>query len=94
MQADTLEIQPEIRADIHALAEELHRGENEILNEALAAYPAHERWALVRLREGLAQAEGGEFVPDEQMEAFFAHYAAGEEKRPCPLIPLLQWKRC
>ena len=75
MQADTLEIQPEIRADLHALAEELHRGETEILNEALAAYLVHERWALARLREGLTQAERGEFVPDDQVEAFFARYA-------------------
>mgnify|MGYP001252659933 CR=1 len=77
MQANALEIQPEIRADLHVLAEELHRGENEILNEALAAYLFHELWALARLREGLSQAELGEFVPDEQVEAFFARYAAG-----------------
>jgi len=81
MQADTLEIQPEIRADLHALAEELHRGETEILNEALTAYLVHERWVLVRLQEGLAQAERGEFVPDGQVEAFFACYSAGEYKR-------------
>lgn len=77
MQADTLEIQPEIRANLHALVEELHRGETEILNEALAAYLAHERWALARMREGLAQAEQGEFVPDEQMDAFFARDSVG-----------------
>ncbi|MDD5365027.1 MAG: CopG family transcriptional regulator [Gallionellaceae bacterium] len=75
MQVDTLEIQPEIRADLHALAEEIHRGETEILNEALAAYLAHERRAIARMREGLAQAEKGEFVPDDQMEAFFSRYA-------------------
>jgi len=75
MQADTLNIRPDIRAGLLALAEETHRGETEILNEALAAYLAHERWAIARLQEGLAEADRGEFVPDEQMEAFFARYA-------------------
>ena len=75
MQADTLNIRPDIRAGLHALAEETHRGETEMLNEALAAYLAHERWAIARMREGLAEADRGEFVPDEDMEAFFSRYA-------------------
>jgi len=76
MQADTLEIRPDIRAGLHALAEETHRAEADIVNEALAAYVAHERWALARLREGLAQAERGEFATDEEVEAFFSKYDA------------------
>lgn len=76
MQADTLEIRPDIRAGLHALAEETHRAEADIVNEALAAYVAHERWAIARLREGLAQAERGEFAPDEEVEAFFSKYDA------------------
>lgn len=75
MQADTLNIRPDIRAGLHALAEETQRGETEMLNEALAAYLAQERWAIARMREGLAEADRGEFVPDEEMEAFFARYA-------------------
>jgi len=75
MQTDSLTIRPDIRAGLHALAEESHRTETDMLNEALAAYLAHKRWAMARLREGLAQAERGEFVPDEDMEAFFSRYA-------------------
>ena len=74
MESDTLEIRPEIRAGLHALAAETHRGEADLVNEALAAFLAHERWALARMREGLAQAERGDFVPDEEMEAFFSRY--------------------
>jgi predicted transcriptional regulator len=74
MQADTLEIRPDIRAGLHALAEETHREEADMLNEALAAYLANERWAIARLREGLAQADRGEFVSDEDMEAFFSRH--------------------
>ena len=76
MQTDTLEIRPDIRAGLHALAEETHRAEADMLNEALSAFLAHERWALARMREGLAQAERGEFVPDEEMDAFFSRFNA------------------
>lgn len=74
MQADSLEIRPDIRAGLHALAEETHRKEVDMVNEALSAYLAHERWAIARLREGLAQADRGEFVSDEDMEDFFSRY--------------------
>jgi RHH-type rel operon transcriptional repressor/antitoxin RelB len=76
MQTDTLEIRPDIRAGLHALAEETHRAEADMVNEALAAFLTHERWAIARMREGLAQAERGEFVPDEDMQTFFARYDA------------------
>lgn len=76
MQTDTVEIRPDIRAGLHALAEETHRAETDLINEALAAYVAHERWSLARLREGLEQAERGEFVPDEEMAVFYSRYGA------------------
>lgn len=74
MQSDTLEIRPDIRAGLHALAEEIHRPEADMLNEALAAFLAHERWAIARMREGLAQAERGEFAPDEEVHALFDRF--------------------
>ena len=42
------------------LAEEIHRSESELANEAVALY--------------LAQAQRGEFVTDEEMEVFFTRY--------------------
>ena len=38
MQTDTLEIRPDIRAGLHTLAEETHRAEADMVNEALAAF--------------------------------------------------------
>lgn len=78
MQTDTLEIRPDIRAGLHALAEETHRAEADILNEALATYVARERRILADIREGLAQAERGEFVSDQEMDAFFALHGEPE----------------
>lgn len=75
MHVDTLSIRPDIRAGLQALAQETNRGETDMLNEAPATYLAHEHWAIARMREGLAQADRGEFVPDEQTEAFFSRYA-------------------
>ncbi|MDO9227701.1 MAG: hypothetical protein Q8M09_10270 [Pseudomonadota bacterium] len=48
MQTDTLEIRPDIRAGLHALAKETHRAEADMLNEALAAFLERERQTIVR----------------------------------------------
>jgi predicted transcriptional regulator len=74
METDTIEIRPEICASLHALAAETRRGETELANEALGAFLAHERWAIAHIRDGLAQAKRGEFVPEAEMDAFFAQY--------------------
>jgi predicted transcriptional regulator len=34
----------------------------------------HQRKIIDRIQEGLAQAQRGEFVPDDEMETFFASY--------------------
>jgi predicted transcriptional regulator len=41
----------------------------------LSLYLAQQRRIAARIQDGLAQAQRGEFVTDEEMEAFFARYA-------------------
>jgi predicted transcriptional regulator len=48
MQPDTLEIRPDIRAGLHALAEKTHRAEADMLNEALSIFLERERQAIAR----------------------------------------------
>ena len=48
MQTDTLEIRPDIRAGLHALAEKTHRAEADMLNEALSAFLERERQTIAR----------------------------------------------
>lgn len=48
MQPDILDIRPEIRAGLRALAEETHRAEADILNEALSVFLERERQAIAR----------------------------------------------
>jgi len=74
MSATTLEIRPELKMQLDHLAEEIHRSESELANEAVTLYLAQQRHIIGRIQEGLAQAQRGEFVTDEEMEAFFARY--------------------
>lgn len=70
-----LEINPDLKAQLHHLAEETHRTETELANEALTAFLEHDRYIRAKIQKGLDQAARGEFVPDAEMEAFFAKYA-------------------
>lgn len=74
MNTATLEIRPDLKDQLDHLAEESHRSESELANEALSLYLAQQRRITARIQEGLAQAQRGEFVSDEEMEAFFARY--------------------
>lgn len=74
MSATTLKIRPELKIQLDHLAEEIHRSESELANEAVALYLAQQRRIIGRIQEGLAQAQRGEFVTDEEMEAFFARH--------------------
>jgi predicted transcriptional regulator len=74
MNATTLEIRSDLKIQLDHLAEESHRSESELANEAVAQYLAQQRRITARIQEGLAQAQRGEFVTDEEMEAFFARY--------------------
>lgn len=74
MSASTLEIRPELKMQLDHLAEEIHRSESELANEAVTLYLAHQHRIIGRIQEGLAQAQRGEFVSDEEMDDFFARY--------------------
>lgn len=74
MSATTLEIRPDLKIQLDHLAEEIHRSETELANEAVVLYLAQQRGIIGRIQEGFAQAQRGEFVTDEEMEAFFARY--------------------
>ena len=74
MSVTTLEIRSDLKIQLDHLAEESHRSESDLANEALSLYLAQQRRITARIQEGLAQAQRGEFVTNEEMEAFFARY--------------------
>lgn len=75
MSATTLEIRPDLKIQLDHLAEESHRSESELANEAVSLYLAQQRRISARIQDGLTQAQRGEFVTDEEMEAFFTGYS-------------------
>lgn len=70
-----LQVSPELKAELSALAKQTHRDEIELVNEALGNYIAWEKRMLNNIREGLAQADRGEFVADEEMDMFFEQHS-------------------
>jgi len=50
--------------------------QSELANEAIGLYVERETLLLEKIRNGLAQAERGEFVPDGEMDAFFAEHTS------------------
>jgi len=69
-----LEVRSDLKDQLDHLADEIHRSETDLANEAVSLYLAHQRKIIGQIQEGLAQAQQGEFVPDDEMEAFFASY--------------------
>ena len=74
MSATTLKIRPELKLQLDHLAEEIHRSESDLANEAVSLYLAQQRRIIGQIQEGLSQAQRGELVSDEEMEAFFKRY--------------------
>ena len=75
MRVTTLEIRPDLKDPLDHLAEDIHRSETDLANEAVTLYLAQQRRIIGRIQEGETQAKNGEFVPYDAMEAFFASYS-------------------
>lgn len=69
-----LEVRSELKEPPDHLAEKVHRSEIDLANEAVALNVVQQRKIIDHIQEGLAQVQRGEFVPDNEMEAFFASY--------------------
>lgn len=67
----TLEIRPELQAQLDSLAMETHRSESELVNEALESYLQRTQLYITRLKQRVAEADAGQFATDEEMEKFF-----------------------
>lgn len=74
-QLSTLEIPRELKAAIAEIAKLAQRPESDVAADALRAYLQRNADYLRRVRTGIEQAERGEFVPDEDMDALFTRLA-------------------
>lgn len=72
----TVNIRPELKAELDKLAASTQRSQSDLANQALEMFIEHEKTMVEKIRLGLAQAERREFVPEEEMDAFFAQRSA------------------
>lgn len=67
----TLEIRSDLQTKLGSLANEMHRSESELVNEALESYLQRTQLYVTKLKQRVAEADAGEFSSDEEMESFF-----------------------
>jgi predicted transcriptional regulator len=64
----TVRVEPEIRGALDSLATALDRDRSYVINEALAAYIEMHKWQVEHIRQGLREAEAGNFVNDREVK--------------------------
>lgn len=70
----TINLEPDVRAELDELARASSRAPSAIVEEAVAAFLDLNRWQAARIREGMRQARAGEFATDEEVEAAYAAF--------------------
>lgn len=71
-----LTLRPDLLAGLDELASSTGRPRAELAEEAITRYLDYERWAVERIKEGLRQADAGEFASEEEVERVFNKYRA------------------
>jgi len=74
METITFSLDIEKRKAIDEIALLLERDRSDILNDAIDAYLQVQQWQLEHIKEGLRQADAGEFASDEEVAAAFARW--------------------
>jgi predicted transcriptional regulator len=59
---------------LDGVAAEIDRDRSYVINEAVDAYLEVRRWQLGHIREGLRQAEAGEFATEDEVRQAFARW--------------------
>ena len=72
--AFTIRTSPETMQRLDQLAAQTDRSRNYLANQALEEFLELRTWQLGKTQEGIAAAERGEFVPDQEMERIFDKY--------------------
>ncbi len=77
--AFTIRLDDEMLAKLDALAADTDRSRNWIAAKAIQDYVELNAWQIARIKEGIAEADRGEFATDEEVEAVFRKYKAMAE---------------
>lgn len=72
--AFTIRLDDEMLAKLDALAADTDRSRSWIAAKAIESYVELNAWQIARIREGIAEADRGEFATPDEVEAVFAKY--------------------
>jgi predicted transcriptional regulator len=67
-------IDREKKIALDGIADEIDRDRSYVINEAVDAYLEVRQWQLEHIREGLRQAQAGEFATEEEVRQAFARW--------------------
>jgi predicted transcriptional regulator len=70
----TFRIDSDMKDALDAIAEGMDRDRSYVLNEAVSAYLDIHRWQIDHIREGLRQADAGEFATETEVAAAFRRW--------------------
>lgn len=72
----TVRVPVSIKEQLNQLAEATHRSKSWLAAEALSRYVELNAWQVAEIRNGLQEAERGEFAAEEEVEAVFTRWSA------------------
>ena len=70
----TFRLDADKRSALDAIAASMDRDRTYVLNEAVETYLEIHGWQSEHIREGLRQADAGEFASDEEVSSALAHW--------------------
>jgi predicted transcriptional regulator len=68
----TVRIDPEMKAELDAIAAARDRDRSYLVKEALREYLEVQKWHMEHLQQGLREADGGNFVSEAKMKRTIA----------------------
>ncbi len=74
--AFTIRLDDETLAKLDALAADTDRSRNWLVAKAIENYVELNAWQIQRIKEGIAEADRGEFATDEELDAIEAKLQA------------------
>jgi predicted transcriptional regulator len=74
--AFTIRLDDETLAKLDALAADTDRSRNWLAAKAIENYVELNAWQIARIKEGIAQADRGEFATEEELDAIEAEIQA------------------
>ncbi len=77
--AVSIRLSDEAKISIDALAEAMGRSSDDLMVEAIERYIAEEAPQVAEIKAGIAEADAGIFVSDEEMDAMWAEFGLEPE---------------